>query len=162
MKLARLKQTVDSRCWLSGEFALRSGKISNRYFDKYLLESDPLLLNQISEALNERIPKTTDILAGIELGGVPLATAISLKRNIPVVFVRKAAKTYGTCQQIEGCPVQGKRITLVEDVVSTGGAVINSMEALRKQGATIDAIVCVMKRDSTLKQLNGVPLFSVF
>src|ERR1700751_5807089 len=87
---------------LQGEFKLRSGQISNRYFDKYRFEGTPSLLKPLARAMAELIPSDTEILAGLELGGIPLVTAISLETGLPAAFVRKEAKTYGTCRAIEG------------------------------------------------------------
>ena len=80
---------------LTGTFKLRSGQVSNQYFDKYLFESNPALL-EIAKQLKELIPPETEVLAGLEMGGIPVATALSLQTGIPVVFVRKEAKKYGT------------------------------------------------------------------
>ena len=87
---------------LTGNFKLRSGSVSNEYFDKYLFESKTELLKSITEHLLKLIPHDTDILAGLEMGGIPIATSLSLKTDIPVVFVRKKDKDYGTCKLAEG------------------------------------------------------------
>jgi orotate phosphoribosyltransferase len=86
---------------LEGQFKLRSGQISNQYFDKYLFESNPGLLSAIVDHMSMLIPPQTEVLAGLEMGGIPIATALSLKTNLPVVFVRKKAKEYGTCKLAE-------------------------------------------------------------
>ncbi|WP_027084398.1 orotate phosphoribosyltransferase [Cohnella panacarvi] len=132
---------------LTGEFLLRSGKISNEYFDKYLFESQPQLLTRIAEELNKLIPPGTEVLAGLELGGVPVATALSLKSNIPVAFVRKKAKEYGTCKLAEGIDVKGKRVCIIEDVVTTGGQVILSANDLREAGAIVTDVLIVIERN---------------
>lgn len=111
---------------LEGEFLLRSGQISNLYFDKYRFEGDPLLLKPLAQAMTSLLPSDTEILAGLELGGVPLVTAISLETGLPAAFVRKAAKTYGTCRAIEGQDIAGRKVTFIEDVISTGGAVADA------------------------------------
>lgn len=95
---------------LTGSFKLRSGQVSYQYFDKYLFESDPVVLKEIAEHLSEFIPQETEILAGLEMGGVPIATALSLKTGIPVFFVRKKAKEYGTCKLAEGVDIAGKKV----------------------------------------------------
>src|SRR6185436_4991781 len=76
----------------SGRFTLRSGATASVYFDKYRFEADPTLLRAIAEALEGLIPSGTEAIAGLELGGVPLATALSLRTGLPAVFVRKVAK----------------------------------------------------------------------
>ena len=150
---------------LTGEFILRSGKISNQYFDKYLFESKPQLLSKIAEELEKLIPKGTEVLAGLELGGVPVATALSLKSNIPVAFVRKKAKKYGTCKLAEGIDVKGKKVCIIEDVVTTGGQVILSANDLREAGAIVTDVIIVIERniEGRLKlEEEGLNLHSLF
>jgi len=74
---------------LTGNFLLRSGQISNEYFDKYLFESAPRLLTEIAGHLSKLIPEGTEVLAGLEMGGIPIAIAMSIQSNMPVVFVEK-------------------------------------------------------------------------
>ena len=134
---------------LTGNFRLRSGKYSKEYSDKYLFESDPSLLNEIASHLTKIIPDNIDILAGLEMGGIPIATSLSLKTGIPVVFVRKKPKEYGTCKLAEGINVKNKKICIVEDIVTTGGQIIKSTEELRKLGSTVNDVICVLVRDKT-------------
>jgi orotate phosphoribosyltransferase len=133
---------------LTGTFTLRSGVVSNEYFDKYRFEADPALLADIAIALAPLVPEGVDALAGLELGGVPLATALSLATGLPALFVRKEAKTYGTCQLAEGGPVEGQRLAVIEDVVTSGGQVIASCADLRALGADIVAVLCVIDREA--------------
>lgn len=133
---------------LTGEFKLRSGQISTEYFDKYRFESQPMLLNAIAEQMKLLIPNDTDILAGLEVGGIPIATALSLLTGIPVVFVRKKAKDYGTCLLAEGAPIKNRKVCIIEDVITTGGQVFLSAEDLKKDGATINSVLCVIDRGS--------------
>lgn len=131
---------------LTGQFLLRSGKTSTEYFDKYQFESDPSLLREIAKGLVTLIPKGTDYLGALEMGGIPIATALSLETGIPVVFVRKTAKEYGTCKFAEGPQIKGKRLTLIEDVITTGGQVVISATDLRGEGAIIENVLCVIDR----------------
>ena len=133
---------------ITGEFVLRSGTVSNEYFDKYLFEADPALLREIATALVPLVPPGTDALAGLELGGVPIATMLSQLTGIPAYFVRKEAKTYGTCRLAEGGHVEGRRLTVVEDVVTSGGQVITSCGDLRDRGAIVEHALCVIDRES--------------
>ena len=133
---------------LTGTFTLRSGAVSNEYFDKYRFESDPVLLREIAEALAALVPDGTEALAGLELGGVPLAVALSQVTGIPCVFVRKEAKTYGTCQLAEGGELEGRRLTVVEDVVTSGGQVVASCGDLRERGAVVERALCVIDREA--------------
>jgi orotate phosphoribosyltransferase len=125
---------------------------SSEYFDKYLFESDPDLLREIAEALVALIPDGADCLAGLELGGVPLATVASQVSGLPTLFVRKAAKDYGTCRLAEGGEIAERRVVVVEDVVTSGGQVIESCAALRARGAEILGVLCVIDREAGGKQ----------
>ncbi len=133
---------------LTGTFTLRSGAVSNEYFDKYLFESDPPLLREIAEALAPLVPPGTEALAGLELGGVPLAVMLSQVTGLPTRFVRKEAKTYGTCRLAEGGELEGCRITVVEDVVTSGGQVVTSCGDLRERGAIVEHALCVIDREA--------------
>ena len=111
-----LARDVDVCCRLTGEFTLRSGQVSSEYFDKYLFESDPTLLARVVDRMLELVPVDTELLGGLELGGIPIATVLSAETGLPALFVRKEAKTYGTCKLAEGPDVDGRRVTLVEMV----------------------------------------------
>jgi orotate phosphoribosyltransferase len=141
-----LAREVDTRCRLSGEFVLRSGQVATEYFDKYLFESDPALLRRVVMQMVPLIPKRTELLGGLELGGVPLATMLSSITGIPTLFVRKEAKTYGTRRLAEGQSPRDRVVLLVEDVITTGGAVRNAASALRDEGAAVTAVVCAIDR----------------
>jgi orotate phosphoribosyltransferase len=141
-----LASQIDRASRVHGHFRLRSGAESDEYFDKYRFESDPRLLAAVADGLAGLIPSTIDALAGLELGGVPIATALSLRTGLPVVFVRKQAKDYGTRRIAEGSEVIGRRLLIVEDVVTSGGQVVASCEELRRLGAIVDHVVCVIDR----------------
>ena len=143
-----LAKEIYSASYLKGIFRLRSGKTSSEYFDKYLFESSPRLLSAITDHVNRLIPKETEVLAGLELGGIPLATALSLQTGLPVVFVRKKAKEYGTEKVVEGGNIRGKRVCIIEDVVTTGGQIILSAKDLRNLGAIVSDVVCVIMREN--------------
>lgn len=132
---------------LTGSFLLRSGITSSHYFDKYQFESDPRLLAAIAEQLAPMIPPETEVLAGLEMGGLAIATALSLHTGLPCVFVRKKAKEYGTCKFAEGPSIEGKNVCIVEDVITSGGQVIISGSELREIGAMITHVVCVIDRE---------------
>ena len=145
---APLPRRTYERSHLTGEFRLRSGATSDEYFDKYLFESDPELLREIAETLARLLPEEVDAVAGLELGGVPLATVLSEVSDLPALFVRKEAKTYGTCRLAEGGDVAGRRLGVVQDIVSSGGQLVASCRALRERGAEIVAVLCVIDRQS--------------
>lgn len=146
MTRKELAKEIFQISYIKGNFTLRSGLKSQEYFDKYRFESQPRLLAAIAEQMLELIPKDTEVLAGLELGGVPLATAIGLRSGLPVVFVRKQAKEYGTCQVAEGLDVKGKRVCIIEDVITTGGQVVESSQDLKSLGAQLNQVVCVIYR----------------
>jgi orotate phosphoribosyltransferase len=133
---------------LSGEFTLRSGAVASRYFDKYRFEAEPLLLRAIAAAMAPLVPSDVEMLAGLEMGGIPLVTALSFETGLPALFVRKAAKQYGTCKLAEGGDVSGKKLLVVEDVVTSGGQILLSTADLRALGAEISTAVCVIDRES--------------
>lgn len=149
---ATLARDVNDRCRLTGEFTLRSGQQATEYFDKYLFESDPRLLSRVVEALVPLLPEDTELLGGLELGGVPIATVLSGRTGLPALFVRKRAKEYGTCKLAEGPDVGGRRVTLVEDVITTGGAVRDAARALRDAGAVVEVVVCAIDRSPENQQ----------
>jgi orotate phosphoribosyltransferase len=142
----RLARDIDATCRLTGRFTLRSGQEATEYFDKYLFEADPGLLRRVAEAMVGLLPDDTDLLGGLELGGVPIATMVSSLTGRPALFVRKKAKEYGTCKLAEGPDVAGRRVTLIEDVITTGGAVRDATRALREAGATVEVVVCAIDR----------------
>ena len=141
-----LAKDVDACCRLRGEFTLRSGQVSHEYFDKYLFEADPALLRRVVARMRDLVPDGTDLLGGLEMGGIPIATVLSAETGLPALFVRKEAKTYGTCKLAEGPDVAGRRVTLVEDVITTGGAVRDATVKLREYGATVETVVCAIDR----------------
>ncbi|MEZ0392175.1 MAG: orotate phosphoribosyltransferase [Pseudobdellovibrionaceae bacterium] len=148
MTKQQLAQKIYEISYLTGEFKLRSGTTSHEYFDKYRFESQPEILREIAKQLVPHIPAGTEILAGLEMGGIPIATALSLESGIPTVFVRKKAKDYGTCQFAEGLDVKNKKVCLIEDVITTGGQVILSTQDLRGLGAQVQHVLCVIHRGS--------------
>ena len=150
---------------LTGRFVLRSGAISDQYFDKYRFESDPALLRRLARRMLALVPEGAEVLAGLELGGVPIATAMSLESGLPAAFVRKEAKAYGTCLAVEGQGVAGRRVVIVEDVISTGGAVVDGAARLAEAGANVIAVVCALWRgagEPALAALPGVPVRAAF
>ena len=119
MKMTKLAQRIGLCAQLSGAFTLHSGAISDTHFDKYLFESNPLILNSIAEEM-ALVPAETEILAGLGLGGIPMVTALSRVTRLPAAFIRKEAKAYGTCKYAEGLDLRSGCVRLVEDVVSSG------------------------------------------
>jgi orotate phosphoribosyltransferase len=144
----RLARRIYDISNLWGEFTLRSGVVADRYFDKYRFESDPGLLAEIAQAMRPLIPDGVDALAGLEMGGIPLVTALSRETGLPALFVRKQAKEYGTRKLAEGGEIEGRRLLVVEDVVTSGGQILLSTADLRDRGALVETAVCVIDRES--------------
>lgn len=142
-----LAQRIHAVAHLTGEFRLRSGAVAHEYFDKYRFEADPVLLEELALHLAPLVPVGTEVLAGLELGGIPLVTALSRASGLPAAFVRKTAKTYGTARLAEGADVAGRRVCIVEDVVTTGGQVLQSAADLRGIGADVLGVICAIERD---------------
>ena len=161
----QLAEKIVDAARITGEFVLRSGAVSNVYFDKYRFESDPHLLKQIAKHQVGLIPDGTERLIGLEMGGIPLATALSLETGIKSGFCRKEAKKYGTALQIEGGVEPGEKVTIIEDVVTSGGAAIDAVHALRELGVEILGLICVVNREAggeeKFAELN-VPFFAMF
>lgn len=137
---------------LKGSFLLRSGVTSETYFDKYQFESDPSILKEVAEGMAPLIPSDTEILAGLELGGIPLAVMLGQILGLKVAFIRKKAKEYGTQRFAEGPELAGRKIVLVEDVVTSGSAILDATNALRHQGINVSLAVCVIDRESGGKE----------
>ena len=156
------KQVVDA-CLLRGSFTLRSGAVSDYYFDKYQICSNPRLLDMVSGRMADLVPLETEVVAGLELGAVPLATMISCITMTPAVFVRKERKKYGTARLIEGAEYVGKRVCLVEDVITSGGAVKEAIEAFRADDVDPIAVVSAIFRGAEdMPDILGVPRYSLF
>ena len=132
--------------YLKGDFILRSGKRSNRYFDKFLFETNPQLLKRIGAHLAPLVPKETQRLAAPELGAVLLGGAVSMETGLPLLLVRKEPKAYGTGKQLEGRFTPGERVTVIEDVVTTGGDSLLSIQVLRDAGLDVIHLVVVLDR----------------
>jgi orotate phosphoribosyltransferase len=146
VNLADLAHQVDTVCRLSGHFVLRSGRVADEYFDKYRFEADPVLLDALAGHLATLVPADTEVLAGLEMGGIAVVTALGRHTGLPCAFVRKAAKPYGTARLAEGAEVDGRRVLVVEDVVTSGGQIATSTQQLRELGACVDQALCVIDR----------------
>jgi orotate phosphoribosyltransferase len=143
---ASLAADINATCRLHGTFTLRSGQVSDTYFDKYLFEAQPALLERVASRMVELLPEGTELLGGLEMGGIPIATMVSAKTGIPTIFIRKKAKEYGTAKLAEGPDFNGKRVTLIEDVITSGGAVRDAVNELRPAGAIVDTVICAIDR----------------
>jgi orotate phosphoribosyltransferase len=165
---AELRAGLLEHAYLEGDFVLRSGRRSRYYLDKYRFETRPDLLRALGEriaaAVREHEPGAVR-LAGPELGAVALAASASLASELPFLIVRKAAKDYGTARRIEGAFEEGDCVCLVEDVVTSGGALLEAVEAVREAGLVVRSAVCVVDREEGGAEAlarRGVRLHPVF
>jgi orotate phosphoribosyltransferase len=145
--VSELGDRIYERARLMGEFRLRSGARSNEYFDKYLFESDPRLLHEIAEELVACCLPGWKCSRALSLAGCRWLSPPPRCRGCRACSFRKAAKTYGTCRLAEGGEVAGRRIAVIEDVVTSGGQVIESCRELRDREADIAVVLCVIDRE---------------
>lgn len=148
MDKAQLAKRVKDAAYLEGDFILRSGKRSKYYMDKYLFSAQPDILAEMGRRFSEKIAQfgEIDLIAGPELGAVSLAAATSIASGKPFAIVRKAGKGYGTDKLIEGPPVKGKRVLLVEDIGTTAGAALQAAQTLTEAGATVVGLIFAIDR----------------
>lgn len=160
-----LAKRILTKSKLSGKFTLRSGAVSDTYFDKYQFESEPGLLLDIAKALAPIVPDDIEVLAGLEMGGIPIVTMLSQVTGLDCAFIRKAPKEHGTCRYSEGADLLNRKVLLVEDVVSSGGQIIETTQMLREDGVEVTRALCVIDRETggfeKLAEI-GVELISLF
>ena len=149
-----------------GRFVLTSGAVSDYYIDIKKASTNPTVLKKIAEAMAEYV-EGYDLLAGMELGAVPLITALSLETNIPYVIIRKGKREHGTGKQIEGGDVKNKHVLVIEDVTTSGGSVVKTIQILRQNQAKVDEVLVVVDRESGAEEklqnldVSFIPLLSV-
>jgi orotate phosphoribosyltransferase len=141
---------IVERALLEGDFVLRSGRRSSWYLDKYRFETEPEILRGVgaalAEAAREREPDAVR-LAGPALGAVALAASAAMASGLPFIIVRGEAKEYGTGKRIEGPFEPGELVCLLEDVVTSGGALAEAVSAVRDEGLVVRHAVCVVDRE---------------
>jgi orotate phosphoribosyltransferase len=149
-----------------GRFVLTSGAVSDYYIDIKKTSKNPNVLKKIAEAMTE-YAKGYDVIAGMELGAVPLVVALSLETGIPFAIIRKEKKQHGTGKQIEGSEIKGKKVLLIEDVTTSGGSVIKSIQIIRENKGIVDEVVVVVDREAGAEKklqnvdISFIPLVSV-
>jgi len=149
-----------------GKFVLTSGAVSNYYIDIKKASTNPRVLKKIAAEM-KMYTEGYEILAGMELGAVPLVVALSLETNIPYVIIRKEKREHGTSKQIEGEEIKDKRVLLIEDVTTSGGSVVKSINAIRDNKGKVDKVLVVVDRESGAEEklqsldVNFISLLSV-
>lgn len=166
MDKAELARRIKAVSYMTGEFRLRSAKTSPFFWDKYRFESDPVQLSAVVDELEELLPPEFDKLAGLELGGIMPATALSLKTGKPCLYIRKTPKSYGTCNLVEGgFPASGSWWS--KTVITTGGQVYKSVMQMQAQGLAVEHAACVVDcfagRHENLERIGCTltPLFTL-
>jgi len=147
MDNAELIKRICDAALLRGEFTLRSGRKSKYYMDKYLFETQPDILAELGKRFAAHVDASVDRVAGAELGGIPLVTATSMATGKPSVLIRNQKKDYGTAKQLEGVLKKGDRVLIVEDIVTSGGQVLEGAKVLKELGAVVVKIVAVIDRE---------------
>ena len=152
MTREQLAKRIADVSLLLGKFTLRSGRKSSYYLDKYRFETQPDVLEALGKMLAERVTSKVDRIAGAELGAVPLAAAAGMAANKPFVFIRNQKKDYGTAKQLEGVLEKGDHVMIVEDVLTTGGQVLEAAKTLEAVDAKVVKIVAVIDREEGARQ----------
>jgi orotate phosphoribosyltransferase len=147
-----LARRIAETAVLRGTFTLRSGRTSSYYIDKYLFLTQPEILTEVGALIAIRLPPTTTRLAGAELGGVPLVTAVSLASGLPSAYVRSSRKDYGTANLLEGRLEPNDKVVLVEDVVTTGGQAIEAAKVIRDAGAEVLRVIATVDRQEGARE----------
>ncbi len=165
MERKQLAALIKERTYKEGDFTLSSGRKSHYIIDKYLFETDPELLKAVAAEMAARIPEGTDRIAGVELGGVPLATAVSLETGKPFIIVKKESKGYGTNKVVEGAYKPGENVVLVEDVLTTAGQALKGARRLQDIGLKVQKLIGVVDRqEGAAENIEeaGIPWEAVF
>jgi len=149
-----------------GRFVLTSGVVSEYYINIKKASSNPKILKILAKEMVE-YAQGYDFIAGMELGAVPLIVALSLETNIPYLIIRKEKREHGTSKQIEGEDTKDKRVLVIEDVTTSGGSVVKSIQILRENKAIVDEVIVVVDRETGAEEklrnidVSFIPLLSV-
>jgi orotate phosphoribosyltransferase len=161
-----IQMLKDCKAIQFGRFVLTSGAISDYYIDIKKASTNPKILKYIAELMKD-YTEGYDILAGMELGAVPILVSLSLHTEIPFVIIRKEKRKHGTSKQIEGEDVKGKRVLLIEDVTTSGSSVIKAVHIIRENQGIVDEVVVLVDRESGAENklqgidVNLIPIISV-
>lgn len=171
MKKERLQKIIAEKSFKKGHFVLASGLTSDHFFDLKTTMLDPEGANLAADLILEKLPADIDALGGLELGACPIVSAVCVKsylagRKLKTFYVRKEKKERGTKQQIEGCTLEkGNKVVIVDDVTTKGGAVIDAINAVRKEGCEVAMVLSIVDRLQGAQEnldKEGVALDSIF
>lgn len=144
---------LSAGCIKFGNFTLKSGMQSPIYIDLRQIITYPKLLEQIGSAYLPLLRELKfDRLAGLPYAAIPIATAISLQGNYPMIYPRKEVKTYGTKAEIEGEYHAGETIVVIDDLATTGGSKFEAIEKLTGVGLIVKDVVVLVDRQSGAKE----------
>jgi orotate phosphoribosyltransferase len=129
-----------------GDFTLTSGRKSSYYLDVKKVTTYPKTLSMISRLIAARMDPDVNLVVGPELGAIPVVVAVALRKGMPYAMIRRGAKEHGTGRRIEGEIGPDNRVLLIDDVTTTGGSLVSSVEAIRSSGAEVAEVVCVADR----------------
>ena len=161
----QLAKRIADVALLRGEFTLRSGRKSNYYLDKYRFETQPDVLLELGKMIASKIPADAQRIAGPELGAVPLAASAAMQCGKPCLFVRNQKKEYGSAQQIEGVYNAGEKVVLIEDIVTSGGQVIEAAKTLKDAGLIVLKVIVIIDREEGGREAiegAGIKMDSLF
>ena len=152
MTREELAKRIAETAILHGDFTLRSGRKSSWYIDKYLFSTKPDILRAIGSLFAKCVPDNTTLLAGAELGGIPLVTTASISCDLPCIFIRNQKKEYGTAKQLEGILTPQDNVVIIEDIATTGGQVLEVAETIIASSASVLSIIAVIDRDEGARE----------
>jgi orotate phosphoribosyltransferase len=161
-----IKLLKESEAIQFGRFILTSGAVSDYYIDIKKASTNPEILKKIAKQMAE-YTEGYEIIAGMELGAIPLVVALSLEINIPYVILRKEKREHGTNKQIEGVEINNKRVLLIEDVTTSGGSVVKAIQIIRENNGIVDEVIVIVDRESGAEEklrnvdVSFIPLISV-
>jgi orotate phosphoribosyltransferase len=154
IRMRKLGEMIKQKAVKTGEFTLTSGKKSSYYIDIKKVSTDPRVLKEIVKEMKKEIEgEEIDRIAGMAVGAVPLATALSLETQIPFVIIRKEKKEHGTGKRIEGEIRGGESVVVIEDVTTTGGSALAAVKAVREKNCTCNKVIVVVDRLKGAKEL---------
>lgn len=160
-----LAARISATAYVNGTYQTATGETLRSYLDEYALAADPVLLREVAAALTDLIPVGTEVLAGLELGGVPLVVALSAASGLPAAFLRRTPKPHGTQRQVEGHPVAARQVVLVDDVIRTGAQTTVLARVVRRQGGIVTSALCLLERPLGGRQVlarNAIGLHALF
>ena len=147
--MKELVAKIKEAAYLEGTFVTRSGKTTSYYIDKYQFETRPDILEPLGQELAKLFPDpdSYDRIAAPELGAVPIASVVSIVVKKPFVIIKKATKEYGTSKLIEGFYKAGESVVMLEDIMTTGGAVLRACEIAEQAGLNVNGIIGIVNRE---------------